>query len=191
MEITKTLYVKDRRAWRNWLIRNHKKKKEIWLVYYKKHSGKKRIPYDDAVEEALCYGWIDSTVKKMDSERYVQKFTPRNRCSVWSQTNIERVRKMIKLGRMTETGLAVYDETRKEKRVSRARIVARKLVLPADMRRALRLSDEAWKNFNGFSASQKKIYIWYVIDAKKPETRVRRIARVVGWAHKNVKSTML
>ncbi len=181
----------DRKSWRRWLLKNHDRKKEIWLIYYKKNSGKKRIPYDDAVEEALCFGWIDSTVKKIDHEKYAQKFTPRNLRSVWSQINVERVKAMIRQGKMTKAGLAVFDETRKEKRESRARIVARKLSMPADLRAALQASSRAWKNFQDFAASQKKIYIWYVTDAKKPEARERRIKRVVDWAKKNIKSTML
>ena len=76
------LYVKTRKEWREWLRKNYNKKNEIWLIYYKKHTGKPRIPYDDAVEEALCYGWIDSTVKRVDEEIFIQKFTPRNKKSV-------------------------------------------------------------------------------------------------------------
>src|SRR4030042_3503799 len=114
MKIGETLYVADRNAWRKWLIKNHNKKKEIWLIYYKKNSGKKRIPYDDAVEEALCFGWIDSIVKTIDTEKYAQKFTPRNRRTVWSKINVDRMKRMIKQGKMTEAGSAVFDETRKE-----------------------------------------------------------------------------
>src|SRR6266853_6032712 len=98
MEIGTTLYVKDRRQWRSWLARHHRTAPEIWLIYYKKHSGKPRIPYGDAVEEALCYGWIDTTVKTLDAERFVQRFTPRKQRSNWSGPNLVRVRRLIAQG---------------------------------------------------------------------------------------------
>ena len=102
MNITKTLYVTNRDDWRAWLAKNHDKKKEIWLTYYKKETGKMRIPQADAVEEALCYGWIDSTVKKIDNEQFIQRFTPRNPKSAWSDINRTRVKKLIKEGQMTD-----------------------------------------------------------------------------------------
>jgi len=90
MKITKTLYVTTRDEWRSWLEKNHKSEKEIWLIYYKKHTGKPRIPYDDAVEEALCFGWIDSIIKRIDEKKYAQKFSPRKQNSVWSDLNKKR-----------------------------------------------------------------------------------------------------
>src|SRR4030043_1595586 len=106
MEIGKTLYVKDRRSWRTWLARNHDKEKEIWLIYYRKETGKPRIPYNDAVEEALCYGWIDSTVKNIDTERFAQRFSPRKKSSSLSQANKERIIRLIATKKMTPAGLA-------------------------------------------------------------------------------------
>ncbi len=100
----KTLYVKDRKQWRSWLAKNGKRAREIWLIYPKKHSGKVRIPYDDAVEEALCFGWIDGMTGKLDAERYVQRFTPRRPTSRWSPINIRRARKLIAAGKMTTAG---------------------------------------------------------------------------------------
>src|SRR5919206_1474760 len=102
----KTLYVKDRAAWRAWLEENHASEREVWLVYYKKHTGRPRVPYDDAVEEALCFGWIDSLVKTLDADRYIQKFTPRVNARKWSRSNLERVKKLLREGRMTEAGRA-------------------------------------------------------------------------------------
>src|SRR5213596_4263102 len=106
MEIGTTLYVKDRRQWRAWLARHHETAPEIWLIYYKKDSGKPRIPYNDAVEEALCYGWIDSILKPIDARRYAQRFSPRRPTSVLSAMNRERVRRLITAKRMTKAGLA-------------------------------------------------------------------------------------
>jgi len=85
VKVTKKLYVTNRKEWRNWLEENYSTAKEIWLVYYKKHTGKPRIPYDDAVEEALCFEWIDSTVKRFDDEKYFQRYTPRKNKSVWRE----------------------------------------------------------------------------------------------------------
>ena len=99
MEITDTLRVDHRAAWRAWLKKNYKTKKEIWLIYYRKSSGKPRIPYNDAVEEALCFGWIDSNVKTLDEERFAQRFSPRKPKAAYSPANRERLRKLIAEGR--------------------------------------------------------------------------------------------
>ena len=105
MEIGETLFFTNRQDWRKWLEKNYEDKKEIWLIYYKKHTKKPTIHYEDAVEEALCFGWIDSTVKRIDEEKHAQRYTPRNLKSVWSKQNINRVKKMIKEGKMTNLGL--------------------------------------------------------------------------------------
>ena len=96
----------SRVEWRDWLSQHGQSETEVWLIYYRKDSGRPRIPYDDAVEEALCFGWIDSIVKRMDDEKFAQKFTPRRYGSRWSELNVRRVRKLMKEGRMTEAGLA-------------------------------------------------------------------------------------
>src|SRR5689334_13365691 len=106
MNIGKTLYAKNRMQWRSWLAKHHRSASEIWLVYYKKNSGKQRIPYNDAVEEALCYGWIDSTLKPIDKDRYAQRFSPRRKNSVLSEMNKERVRRLVRARKMTAFGLA-------------------------------------------------------------------------------------
>jgi len=108
MKIGKTLYVTNRADWRKWLKKNHKKEPEIWLIYFRKSTGKPRIEYSDAVEEALCYGWIDSIEKRIDEERLAQRFTPRRPNSNWSESNKERMKKLIKNGKMTPAGLAVF-----------------------------------------------------------------------------------
>ena len=108
MDITETLQPKNRKQWRKWLSNNHNKKKEIWLVYYRKSTQKPRIEYNDAVEEALCFGWIDGIEKSLDEERFAQRFTPRRPKSNWSESNIQRMKKLIKSGEMTEAGMAVY-----------------------------------------------------------------------------------
>src|SRR6266571_892670 len=104
MKLGKTFYAKNRREWRAWLAKHHRLAPEIWLIYYKKESGRPRIPYNDAVEEALCYGWIDSILKPIDARRYAQRFSPRRPTSRLSEMNRERVRRLIAAGRMTASG---------------------------------------------------------------------------------------
>jgi len=108
MEITELFYPKNRQAWRKWLEKNHAKKKEIWLLYYKKNSGKSRIPYYDAVDEGLCFGWIDGTVKGIDDEKFCQRFSPRRKRSQWSTTNARRYRILLKQGCVVDAGKKVF-----------------------------------------------------------------------------------
>lgn len=107
MDVGETLAVRSREQWRRWLARNHAAKKEIWLIYYKKSSGKSGISYNESVEEALAYGWIDGQVKGLDDTRYAGRFTPRKPGSNWSASNIERIQRLLREGRMAEPGLRV------------------------------------------------------------------------------------
>jgi len=107
MEIGETIYVTTREEFREWLEKNHKTCKEIWLIQFKKFTQKPSIPYVDAVEEAICFGWIDGFEKGMDDQRFAKRFTPRRQKSLWTETNIERARKMIDEGKMTEAGRAM------------------------------------------------------------------------------------
>lgn len=186
------MYVTNRNEWRQWLKKNHKVEQEVWLIYYKKHTGKKRIRYDDAVEEALCFGWIDSTVRRIDDEKYAQKYTPRRAGSIWSKLNIERAKKMIKQGRMTKAGLVLFKEVEKSRKVNaRERAAKKRFAVPADLKKALAKNKEALKNFNNFAPSYKKLYVWWILDAKKKETRDERIKRVVERAAQNMKPGMM
>lgn len=189
MKITETLYLTNREDWRVWLKRNHKKKKEIWLIYYKKHTGKPRIHYGEAVEEALCFGWIDSTVQRLGNETYAQKFTPRKLRSRWSQLNIKRARDMIEKGKMTNAGLALFKKVAKKK--PRTVVMKKKYVVPSDLRKALAKNKNALANFNNFAPSYRKMYVLWILDAKKKETRVKRIQRVVERSARNEKPGML
>lgn len=192
MKMTETLYVTKRDEWRAWLKKNNEKKKEVWLIYYKKHTGKPRIPYDDAVEEALCFGWIDSTVQKLDEEKYAQKFTPRSTTSMWSALNIKRAEKMIKEKRMTKAGFALFKEGAKNvKKRARPRTVTKRLSVPPDLKEALAKNRQALKNFSNFAPSYRKIYILWITDSKREETREKRIKQVVAWAAQNKKPGMM
>jgi uncharacterized protein YdeI (YjbR/CyaY-like superfamily) len=174
------------------LKENHRSQKEVWLIYYKKHTGKPRIPYDDAVEEALCYGWIDSTVKRIDDERYAQKFTPRNLKSNWSELNKRRAKKMMKAGRMTEVGLAKLKHAGKQKnKETQDKPPKKRLVTPPDLKKALSANKKVLENFNNFAPSYRRLYIGWITAAKKRETREKRIKQTVRWAAENKKPGMM
>ena len=115
MDVGETVRVRNREEWRKWLARHHRDKKEIWLVYFKKTSGKSGITYDESVEEALAYGWIDGQVKTLDAESYAGRFTPRKPNSNWSESNITRIKKLLVEGRMAEAGMAVLPERFKKR----------------------------------------------------------------------------
>ena len=181
MKTLKTLHLTDRAKWRAWLKKHHTAENEVWLVYYKKHTGKPRIPYDDAVEEALCFGWIDSIVKRIDDETYAQKFTPRTNNSKWSDLNVRRAKKLIKDGRMTEAGLAKIDpEILRRKSKSKPRSKKDRLIVPAFIRQALMATWKAWENFNNLAPSYRRHYIGWISDAKREETRRRRLKEAVA-----------
>lgn len=192
MKKTKTLYVTNRDDWRAWLEKNHQTAKEVWLIYYKKHTGKPRIPYDDAVEEALCFGWVDSTVRRIDDKKYAQKFTPRSNKSRWSKLNIKRAQKMIREKRVTEAGLVRFKEIGKNiDRGSKAKPTEKKLVIPSDLKKALATNKKVWENFHNFAPSYRKLYIRWITDAKRKETREKRIKQTVKWAAENKKPGMM
>ncbi len=162
MNIGKTLYITDRRKWRSWLTKHHNVESEIWLIYYKKGSGKPRISYDDAVLEALAFGWIDSIVKKVDTERFVQRFSPRKPTSVLSQMNKERIRELITQKKMTKDGLTalahVFDPRRDK---------IEKFIIPEGILKAVKENKEAWENFQKLPESYKRIRVSYIESRKR------------------------
>jgi len=178
VEIDETLYLTNRKDWRAWLEKNYEKKKGIWLIYYKKHTNKPTIPYDDAVEEALCFGWIDITVKRIDDEKHVQRYSPRKLRSVWSQNNITRVKKMIKEGKMTKAGLKKYDFGMKNKLEAPA--TDNNIKVPEDLQDALKNNKIAQENFSNLAPSYRIMYIYWIISAKREDTRKRRIEKAVN-----------
>jgi uncharacterized protein YdeI (YjbR/CyaY-like superfamily) len=175
-----TLYVTDRQQWRDWLSEHHAAEKEVWLLYYKKHTGKPRIPYDDAVEEAICFGWIDSTVRRIDDETYAQRFTPRTDPYRWSDSNVRRARSMIEAGKMTSAGLdrikVDLDAAPSGRADARA---GEEPVLPEHLERLIRGNARAWAGFTGLTDAQRRLYIRWIMDAKKDETRLRRVRSAI------------
>lgn len=160
MNIGKTLYLTDRKEFRKWLKQNHKTEKDIWLIFYRKDSGKSRLPYNDAVEEALCFGWIDSIVKKIDDEKFVQRFSPRKKNSVLSQLNKERVKRLIKQKKMTAAGLKAISHAFNDSHLNE------KSKVPADILKELKASKSVWKNFLAFPESYKRIRIGWIDSAR-------------------------
>ncbi len=192
MKEDKILHVTDRDEWRAWLEKNHAAEREVWLIYYKRHTGSPRIPYDDAVEEAICFGWIDSTVRRLDEEKYAQKFTPRNDKSKWSELNRRRAGKMIKEGKMTEAGLAKFRKAGKpDAKAAAMRAPGKKLAVPPDLKEALAANQKAQENFDNFAPGYRKLYIRWILAAKRPETRTKRIKQTVKWSSQNKKPGML
>jgi uncharacterized protein YdeI (YjbR/CyaY-like superfamily) len=173
----KTLYVKDRGEWREWLGKNGASCSEIWLVYYKKVSGKPRIPYADAVEEALCFGWIDGKTAKIDEECFGQRFTPRRPGSRWSPINLKRARKLIKDGRMTPAGMAAFDPSRKTE--------AQPTEFSADVDERFRNAAGAWKNFQQFPPFYRRMTAGWVGSAKKEKTRLKRLEKLIEFSARN------
>jgi uncharacterized protein YdeI (YjbR/CyaY-like superfamily) len=177
MEITTTLYITNREAWRNWLMEHSKTEKEIWLIYTRKHTGQPRIPYNDAVEEALCFGWIDSTAKKLDEERFVQKFSPRRARSAYSQANKERLRRMIEQGKVMDDVLMTLGD-----------ILDEEFKIPPDILEILKANDQAWENFQRYSGSYQRIRIAFIDGTRdRPEEYKKRLKHFIEMTEKDKK----
>ena len=174
---TKSLYVRNRKEWRAWLAKHGGTEQEIWLVYPKKNCADVRIPYDDAVEEALCFGWIDGTVKRLDEDRYLQRFTPRKKGSRWSESNITRVQALIKKRRMTKSGLAVFTPERK--------VEAHPTEMLPALKKRLQSNKTAWANFQKFPPYYRRGTIAWVSSAKKEDTQLRRLQQLIEPSAKN------
>jgi len=181
------LYLTTRTEWRSWLKVNHLKEKEVWLIYYKKHTGIPRIPYDDAVEEALCFGWIDSIVKRIDDERFMQKFSPRNDKSEWSEANKKRVKKLIENSSMTKVGLKKVEIAKANGSWNKSIEAQKNYTMPSELGDILNSNKKANHFFESLSPSCKKQYINWVASAKKEETRKRRAKEALNRLNKQKK----
>lgn len=178
---------KDRKAWRAWLQKNHAKRAKAWLVI--PHKGKVRtdLDYNSAVEEALCFGWVDSTANKYDEVSSVQYFARRKPQSKWSLTNHERVERLIKQGMMTPAGQNVIDLA-KSSGTWQVLVSAQKTEVPEDLQRALNKSKAALKHFTAFPPSSRRMILEWIASAKQEETRAKRIAETVQLAAKNIRA---
>ncbi len=178
------LHTKDRNEWCSWLKKYHNSKKEIWLTYYKKQTGKPRISYNDAVEEAICFGWIDGQAKSLGVEKYIQRYTPRKPKSSWSEINIGRAKKMIKERKMTKWGLEKYYEGMKNNRIVPS---SKNFSIPLDLKEALAKNPKALNNFKNFAPSTQLRYVCWFNNAKREETRIKRVKEIVVRSQQNKK----
>jgi uncharacterized protein YdeI (YjbR/CyaY-like superfamily) len=182
-----TVHPTSRKAWRAWLAEHHENTTEIWLVYSKRHTGEPRVEYGDAVEEALCFGWIDSLVRSIDGDRYAQKFTPRKAKSKWSESNLKRFARMVREGKMTAAGLAKPPPAEAPGPRGEGPADGPDEPVPGDLEAALRDNGVAWTNFSNFSPSYRRLYIRWIADAKREETRRKRLAEAVSRLERNQK----
>jgi uncharacterized protein YdeI (YjbR/CyaY-like superfamily) len=171
----KMLYVTDRHIWRAWLAEHHEKENEVWLIYPKKASGKPRIPYNDAVEEALCFGWIDSKVKRVDETSYAQRFSPRNPKSTYSQANKERLRELVRRGQVLPSVQATLGE-----------VLTEEFIIPQDILKEIKANKVAWTNFQKFSPEYQRIRIAFIEGARKrPVEFNKRLKYLIKMTEKN------
>jgi len=171
----RTLEVRTRKAWRKWLEKNHARETEVWLVYYKRHTGVEGIEYRESLEEALCYGWIDSLVRRIDDDRYARKFTPRKRGSVWSPTNRKLYAELRDRGALAPPGLERAPTGRAEP--AQRPMAAR---TPAYIVSAFKKNARAWKTFQEMAPSHRRNYVAWIDSAKRDDTKERRIREAVG-----------
>lgn len=175
MDITVTFYAKDRAEWRQWLMDNHQTASEIWLVYYNKDSGKPSVPYIQAVEEALCFGWIDGIAKKIDEESRGQRFTPRRPKGNWTELNKERARRLIAAGLMTEAGYAKLPDLSLDL-----------FQIAPDILEALQADPQVWANFQAFPGIYHRIRITFIEEMRKqPEEFKKRLEKLIEKTRQN------
>ena len=177
-------YAKDRQAWREWLEKNHSISSGVWLMYYKVKSDKPSVRYSEAVKEALCFGWIDSKVKSLDEERYLQIFTPRKPKSVWSKLNKQYIEELTTQGLMTEAGLKKITLAQQDGSWNTLDAIE-ELIVPVDLQQALIENETANAYFAAFSNTTKKNILFWIESAKRPETRLRRIEQTISSAEQN------
>ena len=176
----------DRAGWRAWLVANHASSSGVHLVSWRRGSGHSSVAYEEAVEEALCAGWIDSVAGRLDEQRALQWFSPRRPGSGWARTNKERVARLIADGRMLPAGLAAIEEAKRNGSWTRLDDVEN-LVVPEDLARALDAAPPARQHWDAFSRSPRRAILEWIGQAKRPETRARRIAETAEHAARNEK----
>lgn len=172
--------LKTRAEWRNWLAKNHDKSAGVWLVFYKKHTGKPTLDYDDVVEEALCFGWIDSIIRRLDEDRYARKLTPRKADSQWSESNKQRVKKLLRKGLITEVGSCRIEEAKKSGRWAESARPQIPEEMPTELKQALAKSKKARSHFEKLTKNYQKHYIGWIATAKREGTRERRAAEAIA-----------
>lgn len=180
-------YAKDRETWRAWLEKNHATSPGVWLVYYKKLTETLSVSDVDAIEEALCFGWVDSRPNMLDEKRFMKLFTPRKPKSPWSKLNTQCVEKLITKGVMTQAGLEKIAAS-KQTGSWNSYDAIETLTMPTDLQEALAANPTAQTNFEAFPPSSKKNILWWIANAKQPATRQKRIEETVTLAAQNKKA---
>lgn len=187
MEDKEHHYFKNAAEWRAWLHENHHSSKGVYLIFYKVGSAVESMCWEEAVQVAICYGWIDSTVRKLDEERRKQVFSPRKDKSVWSKLNKTYIEKLIEDKLMHESGLAKI-EIAKQNGSWTSLDAVEDLVMPDDLKLAFEKNDLAFENYKKFSPSYRKSYLYWLNQAKRSETRTTRIAEIIKLCSQNIKS---
>jgi len=171
------LTLRTRAAWRRWLQKNHARSRGVWFVHFRKSSGEKGVDYEDCVEEALCFGWIDSTIRKLDDSRYAHLLTPRTNHANWSQLNKQRMEKLIAAGQVSAAGLAVYRHDLAPPGTVKQNLP---VAMPDFFEQALHRNKAARANFDALARTYKRHYIDWLASAKREETRARRLAEAMA-----------
>ena len=180
-------YFKNKEKWRTWLLENHDKSDGVQLIFYKVSSKKESMRWEEAVQEALCFGWIDSTVRKLDEERRTQYFCPRKPKSVWSALNKKYVKALIAGNLMHTSGLTIIEIAKKNGSWSQLDDVEN-LVIPKGLQLAFDQNPKAFNNYNSFSPSYQKSYLYWLNQAKREETKQKRIEEIIRFCEQNIKS---
>jgi uncharacterized protein YdeI (YjbR/CyaY-like superfamily) len=179
METINHLYFRTRCEWRKWLEKNHAEATEAWVLRYKKGGGTPSITYEEALEEALCYGWIDGKIRGVDSEKSAVRFSPRKPKSVWSKVNKDKAEKLIADGKMTAAGMVKIEAAKKGGAWDNAYVLKVAQEIPADLKESLSRNRKAEANFRKFPPSRRNGYIYYLNSAKTPATRQKRIVEII------------
>ncbi|MFM2369134.1 MAG: hypothetical protein RL619_1434 [Bacteroidota bacterium] len=187
MEDKEHLYFKNTKEWRDWLHQNHHTSKGVYLIFYKVNSEFESMRWEEAVQVAICFGWIDSTVRKIDEERRKQVFSPRKDKSVWSKLNKTYIEKLIKENLMHESGLAKIEIAKKNGSWTSLDAVE-DLIMPLDLKMAFDKNSSAFENYKNFSPSYRKSYLYWLNQAKREETRNNRITEIINLCSQNKKS---
>lgn len=182
-----SIHPKSRAEWRKWPEKNHTRNEGIWLISYKKATGEARVDYDESVEEALCFGWIDSKGNKLDEERTMLWFAPRRAGTGWSKLNKDRVEKLIRAGLIAPAGQAKINAAKKDGSWN-ALDAVEALEIPSDLAEALSKNERARGYFEAFPRSAKRAILQWIASAKKPETRTKRIEETVTKAEQNIRA---
>jgi uncharacterized protein YdeI (YjbR/CyaY-like superfamily) len=182
---------RSRRAWRSWLERHHDARAEVWVVFYKRHTGKPTLSYNDAVEEAVCFGWIDGVKRSIDAERYMHRFSPRLANSRWSATNRKRAAKMIEAGLMTRSGLATVRQAKRAGTWETEPVTGTvDVAVPPELAARLRKNSKAARFFDSLAPSYRRQFTGWINLAKREQTRQRRIEETMALLERGEKLGM-